>query len=198
MVRTLPCHGRGRGFESRRPRHSYEWFTSEIQSQRKRYAIISSSIGIVFSVSSVLTRPRYCCQIDFRMSASTSEHRCRTTGWPATHVDASPWHIQQQPRFGREARVPRLVLAVLLPRAEWGSARAWRFAVQRAGVRFHPAVTDSVTPYRAHDVARLCFRASAPWVAASHSSTTTAGPFSIRFRVYSPRRGTIQFVRYSL
>src|SRR5882757_2059321 len=22
LVRTLPCHGRGRGFESRRPRHS--------------------------------------------------------------------------------------------------------------------------------------------------------------------------------
>src|ERR1700685_151493 len=27
LVRTLPCHGRGRGFESRRPRHSFEWFT---------------------------------------------------------------------------------------------------------------------------------------------------------------------------
>jgi hypothetical protein len=27
LVRTLPCHGRGREFESRRPRHSYEWFT---------------------------------------------------------------------------------------------------------------------------------------------------------------------------
>src|SRR5215813_3170758 len=24
LVRTLPCHGRGRGFESRRPRHSFE------------------------------------------------------------------------------------------------------------------------------------------------------------------------------
>ena len=24
MVRTLPCHGRGRGFESRRPRHSFQ------------------------------------------------------------------------------------------------------------------------------------------------------------------------------
>ena len=23
LVRTLPCHGRGRGFESRRPRHSF-------------------------------------------------------------------------------------------------------------------------------------------------------------------------------
>src|SRR5215469_15685572 len=27
LVRTLPCHGRGRGFESRRPRHSFEWLT---------------------------------------------------------------------------------------------------------------------------------------------------------------------------
>ena len=25
LVRTLPCHGRGREFESRRPRHSLEW-----------------------------------------------------------------------------------------------------------------------------------------------------------------------------
>src|SRR5277367_7057901 len=24
LVRTLPCHGRGRGFESRRPRHSFQ------------------------------------------------------------------------------------------------------------------------------------------------------------------------------
>jgi hypothetical protein len=24
LVRTLPCHGRGRGFESRRPRHSFK------------------------------------------------------------------------------------------------------------------------------------------------------------------------------
>ncbi len=24
LVRTLPCHGRGRGFESRRPRHSLQ------------------------------------------------------------------------------------------------------------------------------------------------------------------------------
>ena len=29
LVRTLPCHGRGRGFESRRPRHSFEWFTKD-------------------------------------------------------------------------------------------------------------------------------------------------------------------------
>src|SRR5579864_5126118 len=29
LVRTLPCHGRGRGFESRRPRHEFrsEWLT---------------------------------------------------------------------------------------------------------------------------------------------------------------------------
>src|SRR5277367_1511838 len=27
LVRTLPCHGRGRGFESRRPRHSFQSFT---------------------------------------------------------------------------------------------------------------------------------------------------------------------------
>ena len=26
LVRTLPCHGRGRGFESRRPRHSFQEF----------------------------------------------------------------------------------------------------------------------------------------------------------------------------
>jgi hypothetical protein len=24
LVRTLPCHGRGRGFESRRPRHCFQ------------------------------------------------------------------------------------------------------------------------------------------------------------------------------
>jgi hypothetical protein len=24
LVRTLPCHGRGRGFESRRPRHPFQ------------------------------------------------------------------------------------------------------------------------------------------------------------------------------
>jgi hypothetical protein len=24
LVRTLPCHGRGRGFESRRPRHVFK------------------------------------------------------------------------------------------------------------------------------------------------------------------------------
>ncbi len=28
LVRTLPCHGRGRGFESRRPRHSYQWLAT--------------------------------------------------------------------------------------------------------------------------------------------------------------------------
>src|SRR5258708_7604027 len=33
LVRTLPCHGRGRGFESRRPRHSFEWFTENPQKQ---------------------------------------------------------------------------------------------------------------------------------------------------------------------
>jgi hypothetical protein len=33
LVRTLPCHGRGRGFESRRPRHSFEWFTQTDQKQ---------------------------------------------------------------------------------------------------------------------------------------------------------------------
>src|SRR6202049_4634453 len=27
LVRTLPCHGRGRGFESRRPRHSFQAVT---------------------------------------------------------------------------------------------------------------------------------------------------------------------------
>src|ERR1700730_11718300 len=27
------CHGRGRGFESRRPRHSFEWFTKNLQKQ---------------------------------------------------------------------------------------------------------------------------------------------------------------------
>ena len=27
LVRTLPCHGRGRGFESRRPRHSFQRVT---------------------------------------------------------------------------------------------------------------------------------------------------------------------------
>jgi len=26
-ISLLPCHGRGRGFESRRPRHSFEWST---------------------------------------------------------------------------------------------------------------------------------------------------------------------------
>jgi hypothetical protein len=33
LVRTLPCHGRGRGFESRRPRHSFEWFTKDPENQ---------------------------------------------------------------------------------------------------------------------------------------------------------------------
>jgi hypothetical protein len=33
LVRTLPCHGRGRGFESRRPRHSLEWFTENPEKQ---------------------------------------------------------------------------------------------------------------------------------------------------------------------
>ena len=28
LVRTLPCHGRGRGFESRRPRHSFHQLAS--------------------------------------------------------------------------------------------------------------------------------------------------------------------------
>ena len=28
LVRTLPCHGRGRGFESRRPRHSFQAFAT--------------------------------------------------------------------------------------------------------------------------------------------------------------------------
>ena len=27
LVRTLPCHGRGRGFESRRPRHIFQSLT---------------------------------------------------------------------------------------------------------------------------------------------------------------------------
>src|SRR6266436_7785576 len=29
LVRTLPCHGRGRGFESRRPRHSFQALASK-------------------------------------------------------------------------------------------------------------------------------------------------------------------------
>ena len=33
LVRTLPCHGRGREFESRRPRHSFEWFTKNPDKQ---------------------------------------------------------------------------------------------------------------------------------------------------------------------
>jgi hypothetical protein len=31
LVRTLPCHGRGRGFESRRPRHFFQSFAKNWQ-----------------------------------------------------------------------------------------------------------------------------------------------------------------------
>ena len=37
MVRTLPCHGRGRGFESRRPRHSFQALAS---SELKAFAFV--------------------------------------------------------------------------------------------------------------------------------------------------------------
>jgi hypothetical protein len=32
LVITSPCHGEGRGFESRPPRHSFEWLTVRISS----------------------------------------------------------------------------------------------------------------------------------------------------------------------
>ena len=32
LVRTLPCHGRGRGFESRRPRHIFKYLQPSIHS----------------------------------------------------------------------------------------------------------------------------------------------------------------------
>jgi hypothetical protein len=30
LVRTLPCHGRGREFESRRPRHFFQWLAERV------------------------------------------------------------------------------------------------------------------------------------------------------------------------
>ena len=35
LVRTLPCHGRGREFESRRPRHSFEAFAESLAFRRR-------------------------------------------------------------------------------------------------------------------------------------------------------------------
>src|SRR5712692_8775837 len=34
LVRTLPCHGRGRGFESRRPRHSFQALAESLAFRR--------------------------------------------------------------------------------------------------------------------------------------------------------------------
>ena len=46
LVRTLPCHGRGRGFESRRPRHSFECIGSDHQQKiLPRYRKTSSRGG---------------------------------------------------------------------------------------------------------------------------------------------------------
>ena len=42
LVRTLPCHGRGRGFESRRPRHSMYIFGASRQPGTKHIQLSSN------------------------------------------------------------------------------------------------------------------------------------------------------------
>ena len=67
-ITTLPCHGRGRKFESRRPRHIFKelghvWKIGAIDKKIHvaRYpVIISSSSGMIFWLSSVFTGPRSC------------------------------------------------------------------------------------------------------------------------------------------
>ena len=52
LVRTLPCHGRGRGFESRRPRHSFQksrpHFSWPVTSQHPGDAAFDESTSRLF------------------------------------------------------------------------------------------------------------------------------------------------------
>jgi hypothetical protein len=45
-ISLLPCHGRGREFESRRPRHSFEWFTKTVQKQSAAVWVQSAPLGL--------------------------------------------------------------------------------------------------------------------------------------------------------
>jgi hypothetical protein len=52
LVRTLPCHGRGRGFESRRPRHSFQALEGNIQFPSWSNMVHSASIPSIASSDS--------------------------------------------------------------------------------------------------------------------------------------------------
>src|SRR5579863_10040719 len=47
LVRTLPCHGRGRGFESRRPRHFFQVLSKEWQFASFNFVQLAQCFSLV-------------------------------------------------------------------------------------------------------------------------------------------------------
>src|SRR5713226_532577 len=90
LVRTLPCHGRGRGFESRRPRHSFEWFTKDPEDR-------SGSVWVqkVFPSADSLFRPSQHNRKKRTSRASGSRLICFPTARPLAE-----WHPRASPARG--------------------------------------------------------------------------------------------------
>ena len=93
LVRTLPCHGRGRGFESRRPRHSYQTtcadFGETIEDPKGHvFAPFLVSLFAVARFALVLTRQRLLIPTIvtfhlFRTKTPTTRRLPELHVWPA-------------------------------------------------------------------------------------------------------------------
>ncbi len=96
LVRTLPCHGRGRGFESRRPRHSFQKSCTDFDDTNggakghvsAPFLHPFSSIKAIFTFALCRTWLRHAGAVEFVPEVNT---RASTAAWAACFAGVIAW-----------------------------------------------------------------------------------------------------------